>query len=353
MNAVKVLHLKGKLTANMGFSVRRENLCPRLDQYPSVYIEGLDLKIISRQDGERAFKFLHIEEALYLIDVGTLILIHEKDPMDIKTIEVDSKSYNVRCGNVISTVQEAYSLFLRYSNQLNSLYKYPEDLLNSFIAYSYLKKLGFSVQRHSIDHIIKDEKESKKRKVENNTPIETKQTKSQSKRKKKERKACDFPNTYPYTMTNQESIDVLSDESNKPLVYNMKLEDSQELNLQQLFNTLNIVQHEKFNSNVNNETERIMFDVWKSGTTDLKSPPAMVVIITSFSRSTVPPIEDVFRMHNMFGTIPIFYCMVGDSGSILFMNIAPFEIENLNMPSQNSIANDNNQQEQALNSLIV
>ncbi|KAF0981405.1 hypothetical protein FDP41_012515 [Naegleria fowleri] len=287
-NAVKTIQMKGKIGSDMGFTIRKENLCERIRKNPTVYVEGLDEKLIIRQDSENAFRFLHIEEALYLIDVGSLILIVEKEPYQLCHLEIQEKKL-LRL--VITSKQQ--------------------NKANSRVLWSTFE--WFSQQT-----------------------------------------------------ANDEFHDAIS-----PLIYNLELKDEQLLEQQQLFNTLNIIKcglcsysspmRDVMNTTTSADSssstdmmdfsthstegtikafEPIMFDVWKPGVS-LNDSPSMIIIVTSFSNSTVPTINDIFKVSEQgarFNQIPIFHCVIGESGSVMFMNLCPCEIENLLltplMPSQ-------------------
>ncbi|KAF0981554.1 hypothetical protein FDP41_012211 [Naegleria fowleri] len=420
-NAVKTIQMKGKIGSDMGFTIRKENLCERIRKNPTVYVEGLDEKLIIRQDSENAFRFLHIEEALYLIDVGSLILIVEKEPYQLCHLEIQEKKViEARVGYLVASVQEAFALFIRHSSISKHFFRNPEDLINSFLAYSYLKKLGFSIQRHDKDREEKKKKKQLERQIKykkqkeelkNNIidttheedisgedqllPPQTSNTENEKKKRKIDNtenlekpqlQSFDTPKVITSKQQNKANSRVLwstfewfsqqtaNDEFHdaiSPLIYNLELKDEQLLEQQQLFNTLNIIKcglcsysspmRDVMNTTTSADSssstdmmdfsthstegtikafEPIMFDVWKPGVS-LNDSPSMIIIVTSFSNSTVPTINDIFKVSEQgarFNQIPIFHCVIGESGSVMFMNLCPCEIENLLltplMPSQ-------------------
>ncbi|KAG2387782.1 hypothetical protein C9374_001376 [Naegleria lovaniensis] len=393
LNAVKTLQMKGKIGSDMGFSVRKENLCERIRNNPAVYVEGLDEKLIIRQDSENAYRFLHIEEALYLIDIGALILIFEKEPYQLCNLSIQEKKVIARVGHVVASIQEAFALFIRHSSISKHFFRNPEDLINSFLAYSYLKKLGFSIQRHDKDREEKMKTKLERQKMKKNQKEETKiedsthenvstQDQLQHPRTENEKKKRKIDSNEKLEKTPLQSFDtptpIMPKKSSTrvlwstfdwfsqqqvsedfetnviPLAYNLELKDEQLLEQQLLFDTLNIIKsgiyisHDKsiittdssLRSTLGSSShssmgssEQIMFDVWKPGVS-FNEPPSMIIIVTSFSNSTVPTINDIFKVgEHGSNQIPIFHCVIGDGGSVMFMNLCPCEIENLYLTS--------------------
>jgi len=288
--------------------------------------------------------------------LGSLVILHEKSPQQLISVRVENEQVMARSCHVISTIQESYSLFMKGSS---SMFETPEDLLNTFLGYSYLRKLGFIVHRHDVDR-LPCENDSKKRKVDKK---QSEKNVVKQKKKPKERRvkqsSADSMTLRPQTdecrgwwisepiddvmeqCDDTDSLapnnlflgcDFLQDHSVMPLITDLHLNDAQMVEMEKIFHTLNIINdsHHTFKTNASFTSAKkdMIFDVWKAGS-ETNEPPSMILIISSFSKSTIPPIDKIFFLSQQFGSIPIFNCVVGDTGSIMFMNLCPFEIDNI------------------------
>ncbi|KAL9644348.1 hypothetical protein ABK040_005807 [Willaertia magna] len=357
LNVVRLIQLKGKVGNQTGFSKRKEELSEEIQQNPILYVEGLTKQNLNFQQREKAFRMFYPEEALYLMDSGLLCLIVENQPSKLETILLEEQSFTVRTGYIIPSIQEAYSLLLSHSTT-------PSYLLNSFMVYAYLRRLGFIVYRHdplklqrAVNEEGKEEKDTKKRKMNN---IKTKYYEKKQRGRRKnieidiptpsedsisrnwwEEKEELIEDVMNCTVDNNKVFigsDFLSDHSlTTPLICDLYLEDTQCIEYYKIYEALNVIQL-SYSTNLNelnNSSELsvalppVMFDVWKSGSCEKKGPPSMIIIVTSFSQSTVPEFGELFKIFQQYHPFPIFYSVVGDTGSIMFLNLCPFEIENL------------------------
>jgi hypothetical protein len=159
LNMILVIQAKGKVVQTMGIRVTKVSLPVQYNKYP-LYFELADItrdkfaKIISAYKSSHRVHLLYPEEALYLIDSNSLALYSSDSNMNrndstsmqhLVDFELMNEGSNtiehlkLRSGHLCTSIQDSYSLLLRNSDP---------RLLNIFIVYSYLKRLGFVVRRH-------------------------------------------------------------------------------------------------------------------------------------------------------------------------------------------------------------
>jgi hypothetical protein len=291
------------------------------------------------------------EEALYMVDIGALALYATNDTTELINVIVKKDNSpdrieQCRRGNLLSTTQEAFGLFSHYYE--------GETFVNTFRLYAHMRKAGYFIRRHdpvvygfkldTFANFMRDTFD-KKAGGGKNVGKRKKPQKQNTQKPKKIPKASNGSGPVRGWYTEQDDIEQEKEEKmisehawghediftqdTKPLIFDLNLKHGDKIGKEKLFEQLDVIPMVEARA-ISTADKYVIFDVWKDR---LKNqPPAMAISLQAQDGTTDLSWADEGVMSywkTLKTDIPIHRAVIGQSGTVTFMSLKPFALENL------------------------
>ncbi|KAL0481005.1 exportin [Acrasis kona] len=384
VNMVRLIQQKGKLVQMMG-TLRKDVTVPPLLYCDAIVTDNTgmptmtDKLVISQQS--QSSRYLHPEEALYLIDNSQLVMYYNPPEQETELMDVIVKNstggvdkvMKMRNGKCVTSVQQAFGIMGHNfkNNQFLNIYK----------LYSHFRRAGYNISRHNKEHFPEKQEDTfakfmgsffgnpKKRNAIDPGRVRTGGPKNVGKLKRKreqqEERLAKRVKKYEEGASKDENEEKCrgwyeddlmpvqdktlnkvdpdepvwgsqeSYQSEKPLICDLNLKSGMNLKLADLFDTINVIKDVKYTKDIPSIEGHLLFDVWvvgKSGKRRTNESPLLTVCIKEYEENVEINYSEcpVMRYWKMLGTdTPLHYAVMGNTSTTLFIQLKPCEVANL------------------------